>query len=590
MIRRTRGKAGGALLLTTLLLVAACGHAPPRQAIAPAGPPVQVVRLLSLNDFHGQIVPGRMVAGRPVGSLGVLGAWLRASQEGKAGRVLLVHAGDLVGASPPASALLQDEPTISFLNRFASDACRYTGDAPPKLPTDLLLPDTDPRFLSWLDPACNVVGTIGNHELDEGRTELLRLLAGGNHPRGPFLDAAWRGARYPTLAANVVDSSTHRPILPAFVVKQVGGVQLGFIGVVTRAAAGAVESSGVAGLDFLDEVATVNQYTALLKSRGVRAVVVLIHQGGDQPPYGGLTREEATGPEGEIVGIVDRLDPEVDVVIAGHTHGFMNAWLPAKDGKRVLVTEAFSAGTAFGWMDVEVDRKTGDVVGARAAVQTAWADEPPGSVPDKSSLVIQTAAEAKVAPLVKRVICTSAVKLARAVDAAGESRLGDLVADAHRAAVPGAQIAFTNRGGLRADLSEGPLTWGDLYAAQPFGNDLVAMTLTGTQLLAVLEQQWGGVRPEIMPVSGLTYAFTATDPYGDRVSDVKVGGEPLQRGKSYRVVVNGFLAGGGDGFATFKLGTDRVRAGTDLEALVAYLKGRPQPVEAPRGGRIRALP
>lgn len=580
---------GAAALAAALLLSLSCGHPQrPEQAAAAGAPPAQV-RILTLNDFHGQLVAGKTVAGRPVGSAGVLGAWFVSARGGAEGRTILAHAGDLVGASPPASALLHDEPTISFLNRFANDACRGAGGPAPRFPPDLPIPEVAPELLPWLDPGCDVVGTVGNHEFDEGRAELVRLLAGGNHPRGPFLDATWRGARYPTLAANVVEKSTGRPILPPFVVKRVNGVRVGFIGVVTRGVRGMVEPSGVAGLDFLDEAETVNRYAAVLKAKGVRAIVVLMHQGGEQPPYRGPTREGTT-VEGEIVDIVARLDPEVDVVVAGHTHEFMNAWLPAQAGKRVLVVEAFSAGTAFGWIDLEVDRASGDVVSAQAAVQTTWADEGPGVMPDRSSAVIQAAAEAKVAPMVKRVVCTAAVPLGRTADQAGESRLGDLVADAHRAAVPGAQIAFTNPGGLRADVPAGQVTWGQLFAAQPFGNQLVAMTLTGTQLLALLEQQWAGSRERIMPVSGLTYAWSASEEYGSRVSDVRVGGAPIERGRSYRVVVNSFLAGGGDGLTVLTQGTDRKQSGHDLDALVAYLGAQAQPVEAPRGGRIRALP
>jgi 5'-nucleotidase len=584
-----RGWPRSAVVAAAWLVALSCAGAQrPEQLAAPAGPPAQV-RLLTINDFHGQIVAGKTQSGRPVGSAGALGAWLQSARSGAKGRTILVNAGDLVGASPPASALLQDEPAVSFINRFANDACRAAGGASPEPAPDLPLPDTESRFLSWLDPACDVVGTVGNHEFDEGRAELIRLLAGGKHARGPFLDPVWRGARYPTLAANVVEHATGRPILPAFVVKRVSGVRVGFIGVVTHHVPALVESSGVAGLDFLDEAETVNRYVAVLRAAGIRAVVVLVHEGGEQPPYRGPTREGTT-VEGEIVDLVAKLDPEVDVVVAGHTHQFVNAWLPAQGGKRVLVVEALSAGSAFGWVDMEVDRNSGDVVGAQAAVQTTWADEEPGRTPDRWSADIQRAAEEKVAALVKRVICSLAVPLGRIADAAGESRLGDLVADAHRAAVPGAQIAFTNRGGLRANLPAGTITWGDLYAAQPFGNDLVAMTLTGTQILTLLEQQWGGSQAEVMPVSGLTYSWSASEPFGSRVADVRVGGAPLERARGYRVVVNAFLASGGDGLTVFKLGTDRVRAGTDLEALVAYLKTLPQPVEAPRGGRIRALP
>lgn len=584
--RRTSRRALSLVCLTALA-VHGCAHGKPEQASA--SPPAQV-RLLTLNDVHGQLVPGRKVSGRPAGSAGVLGAWLMAARAGAEKRTILVSAGDLVGASPPASALLQDEPSIAFLNRFAGPACRNAGGDPPPSAEDVPA-DADPRFVSWLDPGCDVVGVIGNHELDEGRAELLRLLTGGNHPRGPFLENPWRGARWPVLAANVVDEATGRPFLPPYVVKEVDGVRVGFIGVVTSALAHSVSPAGIAGLAVRDEAETVNRYAQELRQRGVRALVVVLHEGGEQPPYDGWTREGGA-VEGPIVDLVAKLDPEVDVVVAGHTHSFLDARLPASDGaKQILVVEAFSAGTAYGRVDLEVDRATGDVASARAFVQTAWADEGPGLKPDRPAAELQRDAEARVAPMVKREVATLAVALTRRADDAGESTLGDLVADAHRAAVPGAQVALTNPGGLRTDLRAGPVAWGDLFAAQPFGNDLVAMTLTGADLLALLEAQWrGGPEGTVLQVSGLSYAWSASAPAGRRVREVWVADKPLDRAARYRVVVNGFLAGGGDGFAALARGKDRQAAGNDLDALVAYLRSLPQPVRAPERGRIRALP
>jgi 5'-nucleotidase len=573
--------------LTLGLLVLACAHGPKQQATA--NPPAQV-RLLTVNDLHGQLVPGKKVSGRPVGSAGVLAAWLLSARAGAEKRTVLVSAGDLVGASPPASALLQDEPTVALVNRLANPSCRYAG---AEVKTEPLVPpaDVDPRFRSWLDPDCDVVGTIGNHELDEGRSELLRLLAGGNHPRGPFLENPWRGARWPVLCANLVEKASGKPVLPPFVVKDVDGVRVGFIGVVTRELEHLVSPAGLAGLAVLDEAETVNRYVKVLKERGVRAVVVVVHQGGEQPPYVGWTHQGGA-VEGPIVDLVAGLDPEVDVVVAAHTHSFLDAWLPASDPvKKVLVVEAFSAGTAFGRIDLEIDRATGDVVSARGLVQTAWADEGPGLTPDRPAAALQHDAEVRVDPLVKRQVATLAGALTRRGDAAGEATLGDLVTDAQRAAVPGVQVALINPGGLRADLAAGPVSWGDLFATQPFNNDLVVMTLTGADLLSVLEQQWGGGGRElVLQVSGLAYAWSASAPLGKRVRDVWVGGAPLDRAKKYRVVVNGFLAAGGDGFDALSRGADKQGVGNDLDALVAYLKAQPQPVKAPEGGRIRALP
>lgn len=577
--------------LAFALLALACAHAGPRQLAA--RPPAQL-RLLTFSDLHGQLVPGRSFGGRPVGSAGVLAAWLRAARADGAGRTVIVSAGDLVGASPPASALLQDEPSVSWLNLLAGPACRHAGLDPH--PALAIAPaEAAPRFASWLDPTCDVVGVIGNHELDEGQAELLRLFGGGDHPRGPFLDAPWRGARWPVLAANAVDRATGEPILPPYVVKELDGVRVGFIGVVDRDAGDRVSPAGIAGLELRDEAETVNRYVAELKGRGVRAIVVVLHQGGEQPPYFGWTREGAaasTAVEGPVVGVVARLDPEVDLVIAGHTHRFLDARLPSADGrKQVLVVQAFSAGMAYGDVQLEIDRASGDVVSSRARVQVAWADEGPGRTPDRAAAALQREVERKVAPMVERRVTTLAVALRRDADGAGESTLGDLVADAQRAAVPGAQVAFTHPGGLRADLAAGPVTWGDLFAAQPFGNELVSLTLTGAELLALLERQWRGAgEGQVLQVSGLAYAWSASAPVGRRVRDAYVGGAPLDPQASYRVVVNGYLADGGDGFGILARGADRAAAGADLDALVTYLSSLPQPVGSPAGGRIRALP
>ncbi len=286
------------------------------------------VRLLGINDFHGQLPAGRKVGSRPVGSAGVLAAWLKAAEAGDEDRTLIVHAGDQVGASPPASALLQDEPAVSFLNLLANRWC-HTLDSGEAAPGDPGGDDgVDDAVEPWMNPRCNMVGSVGNHEFDEGRAELLRLLGGGNHPKGPFLEDPWRGARYPTLAANVVDAQTGRPVLPPYVVKQVDGAPIGFIGLVLKETPTIVTPTGVAGLKFLDEADTANAYVQKLKKRGVHAIVILIHQGGSQKSYTGSTSPAAGAVTGPIVDIVKRLDDEVDVVVSGHTHQFTNALLP----------------------------------------------------------------------------------------------------------------------------------------------------------------------------------------------------------------------------------------------------------------------
>jgi 5'-nucleotidase len=197
-----------------------------------------------------------------------------------------------------------------------------------------------------------------------------------------------------------------------------------------------------------------------------------------------------------------------------------------------------------------------------------------------------------VAPLVDRQVGVALSALTRNATPAGEHALGDVIADAQRAAVPGAVAAFMNPGGVRADLDAGPILWGELFTIQPFGNSMVGLTLTGAQVKTLLEQQWvGQTSPKILLISGLTYAWSASGPAGSKVSDVVIGGAPLDAAASYRVAVNNFLAGGGDNFVVLKAGLDQVGGAIDLDALVAYVSAQPGgQVAAPVTNRITRLP
>jgi 5'-nucleotidase len=345
----------------------------------------------------------------------------------------------------------------------------------------------------------------------------------------------------------------------------------------------------VAGLSFLDEAETANRWIAALQVRGVHAFVVLLHQGGRQAPYAGPTRVEPGGTDlAEVEKIVSRLDGDVDVVITGHSHSFTDAFLPNKGGKAVLVTQSFSTGSAYGRLDLTLSPASGEVVAATASVERTWGDAGPGLAPDPAAAVLVAAATERVAPIISEVVGQAPVTLRRRADAAGESQLGDLVTDAQLRFVPGAQVAISNPGGLRADLSAGPVTWGALFAVQPFNNDLVAMDLTGAELLRLLEQQWQGEdKTRLLQVSGLRFTWSRAARPGARVSQVAVGGAPLDPRATYRVVVNAFLASGGDGFTVLADGRRRAVMGQDLDALVRYVKGLPgRRIVPPPGRRI----
>jgi 5'-nucleotidase len=528
------------------------------------------LKLFAWNDFHGQLSAGRRVANRPVGGAAVMASHLKAARVGWEERSVLVHAGDHVGGTPAASALLQDEPSISFINMLANKHCKRQHRDHPR---------------------CDVVGTVGNHEFDEGKTELLRLLDGGNHPAGPFLDSNWTGASYPSVCANVVETATGQPLLPPYVIKKLAGVSVGFVGAVLKETPTVVTPTGVAGLTFQDEAEAINRAVADLRRKQVRTIVVTIHQGGTQTSYTGPTQAmppTLNGPA--IADIVRRLDDEVDLVVSGHAHAFTNTLLATASGKPILVTQAFSNSTAYGDIELGVDPATGDVISKTASIVTTWGDEGPGLTPDQQVAALVKAAEDKVAPLVNQVVGTAAVALTRTESPAGESNLGNLIADAQRAAT-GTQVAFMNPGGIRADIAAGPVTWGTLFAVQPFANSLVRMDLSGQDIKDLLEQQWAGQPfPRIMKSAGISYSWSATLPVGARVSDIRVGGVPVDPMASYAVTVNNFMATGGDNFTVLLRGRNQVGGDVDLDALIAHVRSLPQPFSAAVEGRITLLP
>ncbi len=538
--------------------------------------PVVQVKLLGINDFHGQLSV-RAVGARPAGGAAVLASYLRAAAESAKHGAIIVHAGDHVGASPPNSALLQDEPAISVLNHLANKHC-YPAGLFRKLPYEIQ---------AYTQLRCNVVGTFGNHEFDEGIGEALRLVYGGNHEDGPFIDKRWQGARFPYISANVIRKSSGKPVLPPHTVKVVDGVRIGFIGAVLKETPTIVTPTGVAGLGFSDEADAINASVKQLQRQGVQAIVVTIHQGIRQASYQGPTDPTVENLTGPIVDIVKRLDSEVDVVISGHAHGFSNALIENSKGKEILVTQAFSASTAYGDIDLAISRRSADVVEKSAAVITTWADEGPGLVPDVKVAELVAEADERVAPLVNRVVGTATTALTRTESAAGESALGNLIADAQRVTTD-ADFAFMNPGGIRADLDAGEVSWGDLFTIQPFGNDLVSMDLSGAQIRLLLEQQWPNpTTARILKTSGLTYRWDAARPVGDRVTEILgADGVPLDPAATYRVTVNSFIAAGGDNFLVLVEGTNRVIGPVDLDALVEHIEALPQPFSAAIEGRI----
>ena len=425
---------------------------------------------------------------------------------------LVVSAGDNIGASPLVSGLFHDEPTIEAFNAMGVD-----------------------------------ISSVGNHEFDEGSAELLRMQDGGCHPVDGCQDGdGFAGADFDYLAANVTDDDTGKTLFRPYEIRRVGGVKVGFIGVVLKDTPTIVTPSGVEGLTFGDEADAINKYTAVLKKKGVRAIVVLMHQG-DTVALGQVN--DCLNPVGPLADLIGRSSKEVDLYLTGHTHQAYNCVI---GGKRA--TSASSFGRVLTDANLRVDRRTGQVVSVSADNKIVTQDV----AKDPAQTTILNKYTAISAPIANRRIGAATAALTTEQNAAGEEVLGDIIADSQLAATApdgfgNAVVAFMNPGGIRTNIDAGDITYGEAFAVQPFGNSLVTLTLTGAQIDRVLEQQWDGqgTSPKVLQVSnGLTYTWSASGPLGSRVdpSTIKINGTTVDPAASYRVTVNSFLADGGDGF------------------------------------------
>ncbi|MGN9801761.1 bifunctional metallophosphatase/5'-nucleotidase [Micromonospora sp. L32] len=549
----------------TALAAAALSTVAVNPSQAEAGPKPVDVKLLALNDFHGNLEPptgsSGNIAGQPAGGAEYLAtqlAALRGATEEEQERTITVAAGDLIGASPLLSAAFHDEPTIESLT------------------------------MAGLDFA-----SVGNHEFDEGANELLRIQNGGCHPVDGCADGTpYTGAGFQYLSANAFKTATGQPLLPPYAVKKVDGVKVGFIGMTLEGTPQIVSQEGVAGLTFSDEAETANKYARILRSQGVQSIVVLLHEGGQQEATGGIN--DCKGFTGPVVDIANRMDPSIDVVVSGHTHQAYNCEINGK-----LVTSASSFGRLVTDIDLQIDRKTGDVLTAKANNVVVTRDV----TKDAAQTELITRYKTALGPVATKVVGETAEPLNRVQEtlfgtAKGESPLGNVIADAQFAATDneqGALGAFMNPGGVRADLDAGQVTYEEAFTVQPFANNLVTLDLTGAQLYCVLEQQFV-VGRTLYPSSTVRYTVdvngatgTTADPCaGTRVvrGSLTLGGVTVTDAGTYRVTVNNFLAGGGDGFTALKSGTNQVTGMIDLDAFVAYLTAS-SPVSAPALDRIR---
>ncbi len=529
-------------------------------------PATTELTLLSINDFHGNIQASRPtplmarlpdpttgeVKPQPAGGVAHL-ATAMAELKAKHPDAVIVAGGDLIGASPQISNLLRDEPTLAAMSQFG-----ISGSA------------------------------LGNHELDAGLPELLRKTRGECQP----VDCAWpgfKGPGFPYLGANVLDAKTGQPLLPTHVFQQSGKLKVAIAGVATRDTPQVIIAKAIQGIRFADEADTLNALVPTLKAAGAQVLVAVMHEGGVQGPGASANDPTYACPTltGRVQDIAKRLDPAYAIIIGGHTH---QAYTCKINGRLVV-----QAGSYGGW--ITESRLTldaaGHVLDAQAVnhpvLQSVYA--PNAALADLVARAAALTEAARTKPVAT--LPRGAGRGSR--DPNGDSALGNLIADSQLAFARKqgpADVAFMNPGGIRAELvvePGKPTTMSDLLAIQPFGNEIVVLTMTGQQLWDVLQRQLpknGGSPRFLQPSWTLHVTWRQGADGAAQLGDVVIDGKPLDRTRDYRVVVNNFLSEGGDDQAGFRHGRDRAVMGTDIDALVELLQTDPKALDRATPGRI----
>jgi 5'-nucleotidase len=566
------------LAAAILLALAGCATTQTRTAA-----PVEV-KIIAFNDFHGNLEPPKQAIEAPRHEQGSLrvpaggAAWLAsaiAQLRSANPNHVVVSAGDMIGASPLVSAVFLDEPTIHAMNLIGVD-----------------------------------LNAVGNHEFDKGRDELLRMQKGGCSKytaRQPCALEPFTGARFAFLAANVL-TENGSTLFPAYAVRSFGSgrgrVRIGFIGLTLKETSTLVTPAGVAGLTFADEADTINALVPRLRADGADAIVVLIHQGLSTKV--GYDDKGCEGVDGDLLPILAKLDPAVDLVVSGHTHNAYICDYGRIDPTRpFLVTSAGKYGTLVTDIRLSIDPAAGRVTAKQAdnlIVQSesygnvATTDRYPRYEPDPAIAALVRRYAEKAGPMANRVIGRMTGPARREKTPSGEQVLGDLIADAHLAATraSGARIAVTNGSGVRADIEPagGNVTFGQIFAAQPFGNSLAVKSFTGRQIRALLEQQFDSgsntaTEPNmLLPSANVRYAYDLSRPAGQRILELAVDGAPIRDDAIYRVAMNSFLATGGDNFTIFREGSDPAGGTLDVDALEAWIAAS-SPLTPPAPDRIR---
>jgi 5'-nucleotidase len=541
------------------MALSACATTSQPIAMDDAGP--VTIRVIGLNDFHGNLQPLRRPLRLTSEGAAFLGSAIAAARA-KNEHSLVISAGDLIGGSPLISSYFLDEPAIGAMNRIGLD-----------------------------------FNAVGNHEFDRGWMELLRVQEGGCEQytlRAPCqVEDPYPGADFKFLAANVLreDGST---LFPAHAMRSFGEgdrrIDVGIVGLTLKDTPRLVTPSGVEGLTFTDEAATINRSVDELARQGADAFIVAVHQG--MYTEVGYNDKSCDGVSGPLIDILKQIDPRVDLVISGHTHvAYVCDFALIDPARQFIVVSAGYGGSFFTDIALEVEPALAKatVVSADNVVVQSTGNDREGNPLALNPQLAMHEPDSNVAAYVERYAEASREAATRPVGriagngrdpgpATEETSLGNAIADAQLFATrnAGAQIAFMNNSGIRTALTprdDGAITFGDIYAVQPFNNTLVTRTYSGTQLFALLEQQFDeeGFVQTFSASQGFALSYDMRQPVGQRVVSATLDGSPIDPSADYRVTMNSFLAAGGDSFTVFEQGRDSVVGAVDLDAFELWL-------------------
>jgi len=458
---------------------------------------LKTVSVIYTNDIHGAITPSKddKNPGGLTGGVAYVGSAVKELKDKAQGNYVLLDGGDW-GQGSYESKLTKGKTMIDVMNNLGYDA-----------------------------------GEIGNHEFDWGRAALKDMID---------------EAKFPVLGGNVLEEGKLIDGIKPYTIKEVNGLKIGIIGLISPETPGSVDPKNITGLKFASAKETVEKYIPELKEQGADMIFVLSHEGD-------VADEKLAS---SVTGI--------DLIVGGHSHTLME---DAKQVNNTIIVQAGTQGEKVGSINLAIDPQTKKIVSFKNTLIPVT-DKNFKPDPEIEKIIAPVVNEAK--EKMSEVVGKTEVNLTHDRKKVFETVMGNVLTDAMREST-GADVAMQNSGGIRDQIMAGEVTMGDLYRVLPFDKFIVSMDLSGKQIKDLMENSAGRKKGN-MQVSGITMDIEPKEAKWHKVSNIKIGGVPLDMNKFYRVTTDDFLAGGANGYSTFTEGKNITYGGPAIDELKAYIK------------------